>query len=88
MMFTDLTPQERGTVAQHWGRYREIPEWIERESSRRTVSPSVVVIELEAMRVVGDQIKGMNWLRQETATLRKQAAKAAQAVQPVHTLHS
>ncbi|KAJ7831989.1 hypothetical protein B0H13DRAFT_1915207 [Mycena leptocephala] len=73
------------TVAQHWGRYREIPEWIERESSRRTVSPSVVVTELEAMRVVGDQIKGMNWFRQETATLRKQAAKAAQAVQPRHT---
>ncbi|KAJ7920252.1 hypothetical protein B0H13DRAFT_1867733 [Mycena leptocephala] len=77
--------KERGTVAQHWGRYREIPEWIERESSRRTVSPSVVVTELEAMRVVGDQIKGMNWFRQETATLRKQAAKAAQAVQPRHT---
>ncbi|KAJ7833402.1 hypothetical protein B0H13DRAFT_1914590 [Mycena leptocephala] len=67
--------KERGIVAQHWGRYREIPEWIEREWSRRTVSPSVVVTELEAMRVVGDQTKGMNWLRQEVATLRKQAAQ-------------
>ncbi|KAJ7674215.1 hypothetical protein B0H14DRAFT_2656792 [Mycena olivaceomarginata] len=35
---------------------------------------------LEAMRVVGDQTKGVNWLRQEVSTLRKQAAKAAQAV--------
>ncbi|KAJ7916427.1 hypothetical protein B0H13DRAFT_2449107 [Mycena leptocephala] len=77
--------KERGTVAQHWGRYREIPEWIERESSRRTVSPLVIVSELEAMRVVGDQIKGMNWLRQETATLRKQAAKAVQPVDATGT---
>ncbi|KAJ7893694.1 hypothetical protein B0H14DRAFT_3427344 [Mycena olivaceomarginata] len=30
------------------------------------------------MRVVGDQTKGMNWLRQEVASLRKQVAKAAQ----------
>ncbi|KAF7371837.1 hypothetical protein MVEN_00040500 [Mycena venus] len=43
--------KERGTIAQHWGRYREIPEWIEREFSRRGVSPSVVIAELEAMRV-------------------------------------
>ncbi|KAJ7833955.1 hypothetical protein B0H14DRAFT_2591165 [Mycena olivaceomarginata] len=33
---------------------------------------------LEAMRVVGNQTKGTNWLRLEVATLRKQAAKAAQ----------
>ncbi|KAJ7019288.1 hypothetical protein C8F04DRAFT_1404365 [Mycena alexandri] len=80
--------KDRGTVAQHWGRYREIPEWIERESGRRTVSPSVVVAELEAMRVVGDQTKGMNWLRQEIATLRKQAAEkqAAGAGQEIQSV--
>ncbi|KAJ7853174.1 hypothetical protein B0H14DRAFT_3655369 [Mycena olivaceomarginata] len=72
--------KERGAIAQHWGRYREIPEWIERESSHRAVSPSVVVSELEAMRVVGDQTKGVNWLRQEVSNTPKQAAKAAQAV--------
>ncbi|KAF7371838.1 hypothetical protein MVEN_00040600 [Mycena venus] len=77
--------QERGTIAQHWGRYREIPEWIEREFSRRGVSPSVVIAELEAMRVVGNQTKGMNWLRLEVATFRKQAAKAAQPVDDTST---
>ncbi|KAJ7347995.1 hypothetical protein DFH08DRAFT_155968 [Mycena albidolilacea] len=27
--------KERGAIAQHWGRYREIPEWIECEFSQR-----------------------------------------------------
>ncbi|KAF8130928.1 hypothetical protein K438DRAFT_1643350, partial [Mycena galopus ATCC 62051] len=57
----------------HWGRYREIPEWIERESSRHAISPEVVIAELEAMRVVDRQTKGLNWLRQQVEKLRKQS---------------
>ncbi|KAF8202063.1 hypothetical protein K438DRAFT_1716644 [Mycena galopus ATCC 62051] len=59
----------------HWGRYREIPEWIERESGRRGVSPDVIIAELEAMRTADGKPKGLNWLRQEVEKLRKQAKK-------------
>ncbi|KAK7020866.1 hypothetical protein R3P38DRAFT_3197327 [Favolaschia claudopus] len=64
----------RTNNAQHWSRYREIPEWIEREANRRGVAPSIIVTELEGMRVVNDV---MNWLRKEIEVLRKAAAKTA-----------
>ncbi|KAJ6453900.1 hypothetical protein C8R47DRAFT_934035, partial [Mycena vitilis] len=46
------TPEDQKAIAKHWGRYREIPEWIESQSHRRGVSPAVIVAELEAMRSV------------------------------------
>ncbi|KAJ6488301.1 hypothetical protein C8R47DRAFT_1072014 [Mycena vitilis] len=69
--------KERQAIAKHWGRYREIPEWIESQSHRRGVSPAVIVAELEAMRSVDGNIKGLNWLRMEVEKLRKEAAQAA-----------
>ncbi|KAK7059342.1 hypothetical protein R3P38DRAFT_3384318 [Favolaschia claudopus] len=70
----------RTANAQHWSRYREIPEWIERESSRRGVSPSTIVDELEGTRVVGNITKGINWLRKEVEGLRKAAKTASNPV--------
>ncbi|KAK7014627.1 hypothetical protein R3P38DRAFT_3205541 [Favolaschia claudopus] len=70
----------RTANAQHWSRYREIPEWIERESSRRGVSPSTIVDELEGIRVVGNITKGINWLRKEVEGLRKAAKTASNPV--------
>ncbi|KAJ7793753.1 hypothetical protein B0H14DRAFT_3559356 [Mycena olivaceomarginata] len=69
--------KERTTVAQHWSRYREIPEWIESECMRRGVAPTLVVTELEAMRAVVNPPKGLNWLRGEVEKLRKQAKRQA-----------
>ncbi|KAK7008284.1 hypothetical protein R3P38DRAFT_2551619 [Favolaschia claudopus] len=70
----------RTSNAQHWSRYREIPEWIEREAERRGVPPSTIVDELEGMRIVGNLTKGMNWLRKEVEVLRKAAKKASNQV--------
>ncbi|KAK6984727.1 hypothetical protein R3P38DRAFT_2806331 [Favolaschia claudopus] len=70
----------RTANAQHWSRYREIPEWIERESSRRGVSPSTIVDELEGTRMVGNITKGINWLRKEVEGLRKAAKTASNPV--------
>ncbi|KAK7014508.1 hypothetical protein R3P38DRAFT_3277089 [Favolaschia claudopus] len=70
----------RTANAQHWSRYREIPEWIERESSRRGVPPSTIVDELEGTRVVGNITKGINWLRKEVEGLRKAAKTASNPV--------
>ncbi|KAF8141002.1 hypothetical protein K438DRAFT_1785192 [Mycena galopus ATCC 62051] len=75
-------PKERTAIAQHWGTYRKIPEWIERESSRRAISPEVVIAELEAMRVVDRQTKGLNWLRQKVEKLRKQAKQTVLVASP------
>ncbi|KAF8161891.1 hypothetical protein K438DRAFT_1776177 [Mycena galopus ATCC 62051] len=77
-------PKERTAIAQHWGRYRKIPEWIERESSRRAISPEVVIAELEAMRVVDRQTKGLNWLRQKVEKLRKQAKQTISVGVSIH----
>ncbi|KAJ6483022.1 hypothetical protein DFH09DRAFT_1253099 [Mycena vulgaris] len=38
---------------QHWSRFREIPEWVAASSDRRHVSPSIIIDELEGMRVEG-----------------------------------
>ncbi|KAK6991492.1 hypothetical protein R3P38DRAFT_3438736, partial [Favolaschia claudopus] len=70
----------RTSKAQHWSRYREIPEWIERESNRRGVRPSSIVDELEGTRVVGTVTKGMNWLRREVEILRKAAKTVSNQV--------
>ncbi|KAJ7832173.1 hypothetical protein B0H14DRAFT_3463619 [Mycena olivaceomarginata] len=79
--------KERTTVAQHWSRYREIPEWIESECMRRGVAPTLVVTELEAMRAVVNPPKGLNWLRGEVEKLRKQAKRQATETNQVPLLH-
>ncbi|KAJ7620056.1 hypothetical protein FB45DRAFT_1093981 [Roridomyces roridus] len=71
--------RERNAAAQHWARYREIPEWIAQESHKRGCSPADVIKELEAMRVVDGQKKGLNFLQKRLSELRKEAAKAAKA---------
>ncbi|KAK7007235.1 hypothetical protein R3P38DRAFT_2554066, partial [Favolaschia claudopus] len=75
----------RTSIAQHWSRYREIPEWIEREAERRGVPPSTIVDELEGTRIVGNLAKGMNWLRKEVEVLRKAAKKASNQVCKSHS---
>ncbi|KAK7059553.1 hypothetical protein R3P38DRAFT_3522772 [Favolaschia claudopus] len=42
----------RTSNVQHWSRYREIPEWIEREAERRGVPPSTIVDELEEVEAL------------------------------------
>ena len=44
--------KEKGTKSaqkKQWQRYREIPQWIERQSTSRNVSPRVIIGELEAL---------------------------------------
>ncbi|KAJ6534238.1 hypothetical protein B0H19DRAFT_964399, partial [Mycena capillaripes] len=56
-----------------WERFREIPEWIDRESTARRVNPELLVAELEDMRTGdGSEMRGINWLSQELARRRKQ----------------
>ncbi|KAJ6548089.1 hypothetical protein B0H10DRAFT_2170043 [Mycena sp. CBHHK59/15] len=64
-----------------WERYREIPQWIEKLAARDRVPPTTIIAELEAMRVPqdGGARKGMNWLRIEIETKRKQAVLAVRS---------
>ncbi len=62
-----------------WERFREIPEYIDNQSTARGISPAVVIEELEVMRKtpsVGDgepAKKGMNQLMREVQKKRKSA---------------
>ncbi|KAJ7679310.1 hypothetical protein DFH06DRAFT_974792 [Mycena polygramma] len=57
-----------------WERFREIPEWIDQQSTARRVAPDVIIAELEEMRARddGSGLRGINWLVQEVASRRKQ----------------
>jgi hypothetical protein len=62
-----------------WERFREIPEWIDRESTARRVPPDVVILELEDLRSRedGGELRGMNWLGMQVARLRKEVRLAS-----------
>ncbi|KAJ7771090.1 hypothetical protein DFH07DRAFT_953710 [Mycena maculata] len=64
---------ENNTRKKFWSRFREIPEWIDRETTRRHVQLDTVVAELQAMRArdIGEP-RGINWLANELARLRKE----------------
>ncbi|KAJ7780857.1 hypothetical protein DFH07DRAFT_440762 [Mycena maculata] len=69
--------KERASIAKSWERYREIPQWIANSCDLRGVPPTTIIAELEAMRGEGEgPKKGLNWLRKEVETMRKNAAKA------------
>ncbi|KAJ7686094.1 hypothetical protein B0H17DRAFT_1304922 [Mycena rosella] len=74
--------KERANIAKIWQRFREIPEWIDSHSTARDVSPDMIITELQAMRVgtsVRNEPRGLNWLQNELAVLRKAAKKAQTA---------
>ncbi|KAJ6464778.1 hypothetical protein C8R47DRAFT_1201745 [Mycena vitilis] len=81
---TSLIQQEKQRLKKAWERFREIPEWIDRQSTTRRVSPDVVIAELEDLRVRDDGggVRGMNWLVQEVASRRKEDKEAATAPTP------
>ncbi|KAJ6608481.1 hypothetical protein B0H10DRAFT_1815675 [Mycena sp. CBHHK59/15] len=64
--------KKRGKI---WQRFREIPEWIDCNTTARHVSVDTVMQELEAIRSEGSgesvEPKGLNWLRNELAQRRK-----------------
>ncbi|KAF8209033.1 hypothetical protein K438DRAFT_2012373 [Mycena galopus ATCC 62051] len=77
---TSSNKQIRERLKKAWERFREIPEWVDRESTTRRVNPEVVVTELEGMRVIGEDgggMRGLNWLSKELARQRKQNAKSS-----------
>ncbi|KAJ7202449.1 hypothetical protein C8J57DRAFT_1622921 [Mycena rebaudengoi] len=75
---------ERKRLQKHWQRIREIPEWIGNLSERRHVSPSVIISELNTFK--GE--KGLNWLSNKVADLRKGAAAATIPVDAPQSLPS
>ncbi|KAJ7504735.1 hypothetical protein B0H11DRAFT_1709516, partial [Mycena galericulata] len=59
-----------------WERFREIPEWIDQQSTVRDVSPDIVITELQASRVAASsssEPKGLNWLQKDVSRRRKEA---------------
>lgn len=69
-------------MAKSWQRFREIPEWIDSQSSDRQVPPSIIIQELEPLR--GD--KGLNALQKEVKKLRE-TAKLARSKSQVCLCH-
>ncbi|KAJ7084783.1 hypothetical protein B0H15DRAFT_380554 [Mycena belliarum] len=69
---------ERSRLKKTWERFREIPEWIDREATTRRVSPDLVMSELDALRAPQPGVapqRGINWLAKELGTRRKAAAR-------------
>ncbi|KAF9062011.1 hypothetical protein BDP27DRAFT_1369177 [Rhodocollybia butyracea] len=74
-----------------WERFREIPEFIERESANRNVSPAVIMTELEARQTVDKIVSidgeertvqekiGLNALKNMLADERKRTASISMA---------
>ncbi|GLB44253.1 hypothetical protein LshimejAT787_1601830 [Lyophyllum shimeji] len=58
-----------------WERFREIPEWIDKQSDSRGVAPQVIIDELEQMRGGDKQRKGLNALMKDIQKLRKDKAR-------------
>ncbi|KAJ6542556.1 hypothetical protein B0H19DRAFT_1267804 [Mycena capillaripes] len=70
---TSTLQQEKQRLKKAWERFREIPEWIDRESTARRINPELLVTELEDMHTGdGSEMRGINWLSQELAPQRKQ----------------
>ncbi|KAJ7504099.1 hypothetical protein B0H11DRAFT_1853124, partial [Mycena galericulata] len=68
--------KERANLAKVWERFREIPEWIDQQSTVRDVSPDIVITELQASRVAASsssEPKGLNWLQKDVSRQRKEA---------------
>ncbi|KAJ7488582.1 hypothetical protein B0H11DRAFT_2406669 [Mycena galericulata] len=68
--------QERANLAKVWERFREIPEWIDQQSTVRDVSPDIVITELQVSRVAASsssEPKGLNWLQKDVSRQRKEA---------------
>ncbi|KAJ7926482.1 hypothetical protein B0H13DRAFT_1599594 [Mycena leptocephala] len=68
-----------------WERFREIPEWIDRESTTRRTSSEVIIAELEDLRSRedGGEPRGINWLVKELAERRKKVClSVATAARP------
>ena len=59
-------PQGRKT----WERFHEIPDWIDAQSSEQGVAPTVIIAELEEMRMQGKKKTGLNALSKELKRLR------------------
>ncbi|KAJ7756085.1 hypothetical protein DFH07DRAFT_1027777 [Mycena maculata] len=75
---TSSNKTERDKCGKAWSRFREIPDWIDLETTTRFVSLDTVMAELEAMRARddGSEPRGLNWLCNELAERRKAAAIA------------
>jgi hypothetical protein len=58
--------QERSRIAQAWGRFREIPEWIDKQTADRGISPADAMRELEGMTS-----SGLNSLSKKVKQLRE-----------------
>ncbi|KAJ7497794.1 hypothetical protein B0H11DRAFT_2226396 [Mycena galericulata] len=82
--------KERAYQAKVWERFREIPEWIDQQSTVRDVSPDIVITELQASRVAASsssEPKGLNWLQKDVSRQRKEAVAQHRVVWPRSLLH-
>ncbi|KAJ7919447.1 hypothetical protein B0H13DRAFT_2320430 [Mycena leptocephala] len=78
---TSDSKQAKQNLKKTWERFREIPEWIDRESTTRRTSSEVIIAELEDLRSRedGGEPRGINWLVKELAERRKKAAALQQS---------
>ncbi|KIM47052.1 hypothetical protein M413DRAFT_440599 [Hebeloma cylindrosporum] len=87
-LFFHSSWRKQGSQRKSWERFREIPEWVENQSMLRSVSPQVILDELQAWRTeAGGRPKGLAALGKELKSRREKMSQAARNLNAaeVHT---
>ncbi|CAK5272068.1 unnamed protein product [Mycena citricolor] len=72
----------KAAARKSWERFREIPEWIDSQAKRRSISPSTVIDELEALRSftlrdgITETKMGLNQLSKRVKSMRLDGLKS------------
>lgn len=87
-LFFHSSWRKQGSQRKFWERFREIPEWVENQATLRSVSPQVILDELQAWRTeAGGRPKGLAALGKELKSRREKMSQDARNLHAaeVHT---
>ncbi|KAF7378502.1 hypothetical protein MSAN_00277700 [Mycena sanguinolenta] len=80
---TSHISQVKNNLKKAWERFREIPEWVDRESTTRRIAPEIVIAALEELRKREEGgPRGLSWLSKELGRQRKATKQSSSDIAP------